>query len=184
MRAATVVEVWALEGKVFKNIIIKQTIKRRNIELSFLDKVDLFVNLEKYEKLKLIDGLELKKFPKGDFIFKEGEQGEYFYIIEEGEVECLKDPRNIVATPTAAPVLSSELGASIPEFIVVRELKAGEHFGELALLNDTKRSLSVRVKSGECKVLCLGSDAFKRILGDINRYLRKNYDGEFDNKFA
>lgn len=73
VRAATPVEVWALEGKVFKNIIIKQTIRRRNIELSFLDKVDLFMNLEKYEKMKLIDGLELQKFQKGDFIFKEGE---------------------------------------------------------------------------------------------------------------
>lgn len=47
---------------MFKNIIIKSTIKRRNIELSFLDKVDLFANLEKYEKLKLIDGLETKRF--------------------------------------------------------------------------------------------------------------------------
>lgn len=31
---------------------------RRNIELSFLDKVDLFKGINKYEKLKLIDGLE------------------------------------------------------------------------------------------------------------------------------
>jgi len=32
--------------------------------------------------------------------------------------------------------------------------------------------------------LKLNVDAFNRILGDINNYLRKNYDGEFDRKFA
>ena len=152
-----------------------------------MDKVDLFANLEKYEKMKLIDGLELKKFSKGDFIFKEGEQGEYFYIIEEGEVECLKDPKNAVSSPTANGTANTEQvinAMAQQEFIVVRELKSGDHFGEIALLNDSKRSLSIRVKSSECKVLCLGSDAFKRILGDINKYLRKNYDGEFDNRFA
>ena len=33
-------------------------------------------------------------------------------------------------------------------------------------------------------MLKLNTDAFNRILGDINIYLRKNYDGEFDRKFA
>jgi CRP-like cAMP-binding protein len=35
-------DTWVLEGRVFKNIIIKSTISRRNIELSFLDRVPLF----------------------------------------------------------------------------------------------------------------------------------------------
>ncbi|CDW80229.1 camp-dependent protein kinase regulatory subunit [Stylonychia lemnae] len=167
IRAAVDCNVWVLEGKVFKNIIIKSTIKRRNIELSFLDKVDLFAKLERYEKLKLIDGLEPKKYYQTDFIFEEGEDGDYFYIIEDGEVECLKNSQ-------CEPL----------EYINVRNLKSGEHFGELALINNQKRSLSVRVISVECKVLRLNTDAFNRILGDINIQLRKNYDGEFDRKFS
>lgn len=39
VKAAEQCDVWVLEGTVFKNIIIKATIQRRNIELSFLDKV-------------------------------------------------------------------------------------------------------------------------------------------------
>ena len=31
-------------------------------------------------------------------------------------------------------------------FDVIRELGPGEHFGEIALIKDTKRSLSVRVR--------------------------------------
>lgn len=126
----------------------------------------MFKNLDRYEKLKLIDGLEPKKYNKGEYIVKEGDEGEYFYIIEEGEVECLKtpkDPKN--------------------DLIAVRSLGVGEHFGELSLLNDAKRSLSVRVKTNDCKVLCLNRDAFGRILGDINKYLKRDYNGEFDSKF-
>lgn len=69
VRAATECYAWVLDGKIFKNIIIKQSLRRRNIELSFLDKVDLFKGIERYEKLKLIDGLEPKTFNQGHFIF-------------------------------------------------------------------------------------------------------------------
>lgn len=37
-------ETWVLEGRVFKHIIIKATINRRNIELGFLDWVSIFSN--------------------------------------------------------------------------------------------------------------------------------------------
>lgn len=85
-------DVWLLEGSIFKKIVLSAVRQRRNIELSFLDKVDIFKYIDKYEKLKLVDGLTLFKFSEKDFIVKEGEEGEYFYIIEEGVVECLKDP--------------------------------------------------------------------------------------------
>ena len=64
----------------------------------------------------------------------------------------------------------------------MRDLKSGEHFGELALINNEKRSLSVRVKSPECKLLKLHKDTFIRILGSIEENLMKDYGGEFDNK--
>lgn len=100
-------------------------------------------------------------------VFNQGDDGDYFYIVEDGEVECLK----VLEDQTQDP-------------IAVRSLVSGDHFGELALLNDVKRSLSIRVKSQECKVLCLNREAFKRILGDINKYLKKDYNGEFDTKYT
>jgi len=33
--------------------------------------------------MKLIDGLEVKYFAKGQAVIKEGEEGNYFYIIED-----------------------------------------------------------------------------------------------------
>jgi CRP-like cAMP-binding protein len=105
---------WELDGTVFKNIIVNTVIKRRNIEVGYLDKVDLFAKVDKYDKLKLIDGLETVFFEKDLNIITEGDDGDYFYIIEEGDVECYKKDDK---TETS-----------------VRMLKSGDHFGEIALI--------------------------------------------------
>jgi len=63
-------------------------------------------------------------------------------------------------------------------FVKVRTLIAGEHFGELALINNEKRSLSVRAKT-KCLLLKLDREAFTRILGSIEKNLAKDYDNEF-----
>jgi CRP-like cAMP-binding protein len=41
VKSAEYCETWVLEGRIFKNIIIKSALERRNIELSFLEKVNL-----------------------------------------------------------------------------------------------------------------------------------------------
>ena len=65
----------------------------------------------------------------------------------------------------------------------MRYLEVGSHFGELSLINDEKRSLSVRVKSPQCKILALNRDSFDRILGNIHKHLKKDYNGEFDKQY-
>lgn len=53
------VDCWVLTADVFKHIIAQNTIRRRDLNLSYLNQVDLFRNLETYEKMKLIDGLKI-----------------------------------------------------------------------------------------------------------------------------
>ena len=113
-----------LNGDVFKAIIAVGAIKRRNISLQYLNKVELFANLEQYDKLKLIDGLKVINVDEGEYIFHEGDHGDHFYIIEEGEVQCVKE------------------GSGKPE--IVRVLSESMHFGEIALINNVKRTLSVQ----------------------------------------
>ena len=117
------------------------------------------------QKLKLLDGLKIDTFRIGEFIIKEGTPGDEFYIIESGEVDCLK--------------LTNYNGKR--GFVLVRTLISGDHFGELALIRDETRSLSVRAKT-ECKLLMLDRETFKRILGSIEDKLRKDYDKEFEKK--
>jgi len=87
---------------------------------------------------------------KGEFIIKEGNPGDEFYIIESGEVDCLK-----------LYTVNGKRG-----FVLVRTLTSGDHFGELALITNEKRSLSVRAKT-DCKVLMLDRETFARIMGSI-----------------
>lgn len=44
--------------------------------------------MEQYEKLKLIDGLKVVNVDKDEYVFHQGDKGENFYIIEEGQIEC------------------------------------------------------------------------------------------------
>lgn len=53
---------WVLTADVFKHIIAQNTIRRRDLNLSYLNQVDLFRNVETYEKMKLIDGLKILTF--------------------------------------------------------------------------------------------------------------------------
>jgi cAMP-dependent protein kinase regulator len=55
--AITECETWVLTGECFKYIIAQNSIRRRNISLDFLNKVEMLKELEQYEKVKLIDGL-------------------------------------------------------------------------------------------------------------------------------
>lgn len=81
-------ECWVLSGDVFKQIVAFNSIRRRNISLEYLDKVELFQGLERYSKLKLIDGLKVVNMIGGEFVFHQGDTGDHFFIIEEGQVEC------------------------------------------------------------------------------------------------
>lgn len=165
VQAAEVCETYALDGQIFKGLVIKSSINRRAQKAAFLNQIKLFDSLDKFQKLKLIDGLQSINYFKGEAIIREGDEGEEFYIIESGSCDCLKLHEN-----------KGRKG-----FVVVRTLTAGEHFGEIALIRHEPRSLTVRAKE-DCKLLKLDKETFTRILGTIEKHLKLDYGKEFDNK--
>lgn len=168
IEAVDTCETYTLDGSVFKTMIIKSSIQRRANRAGFLDQVKLFSSLDKFQKLKLIDGLQSITFFKGEAIFREGDQGEEFYIIEKGSVECLK---------------LHETKDKRKGFILVRSLNQGDHFGEIALIKNEPRSLTIRAKE-DVKLLRLDKETFTRILGTIENYLMMDYDAKFDQQMA
>jgi cAMP-dependent protein kinase regulator len=46
--------------------------------------------MDPYERSKIADALAEAKFKKGDYVIKEGEIGDKFYIIIEGEAVATK----------------------------------------------------------------------------------------------
>lgn len=155
-RAATVMSaeagctLWALDRITFRRILMDSTFQRRRLYESFLEEVEILSTLTKYERSKIADALDTKKFPAGTTIIKEGDAGEAFYLLESGEAEAFKD------------------GVDGP----VKHYKKGDYFGELALLNDAPRAASV-VSKTEVKVATLGKDGFQRLLGPVESIMRR-----------
>ena len=164
-RAATVVStekestLWALDRVTFRRILMDSAFQRRRMYESFLEEVPLFANLSLYERSKIADALDTKKYSPGETIIEEGAIGEHFFLLESGEAEVYK----------------KESGDK-----VLKEYKKGDYFGELALLNDAPRAASVVAKKegGEVKVAYLGKQGFQRLLGPVEDLMRRNnYSG-------
>ncbi|KAM0429316.1 hypothetical protein ACHAPT_006531 [Fusarium lateritium] len=160
-RAATVISaepgctLWALDRVTFRRILMESTFARRRMYESFLEEVPLLVSLTPYERSKIADALETKKFAAGEIIINEGDPGHSFYLLENGEADAYK------GTPENK----------------VRHYNKGDFFGELALLNDAPRAASI-VAASEVKVASLGKNAFQRLLGPVEGILRRTkYEG-------
>lgn len=76
------VETYVLDGKIFKTIIVKSSIDKRSVQNSMLNKIKLFDPLDQQQKNRLAEGLKEVYLKDNDFVFKEGEEGESFYVIE------------------------------------------------------------------------------------------------------
>ena len=85
-------------------------------------------------------GVRREYFEPGQIVFREGDRGDWLYIVTEGEVEVLKND----GAGTAAPL---------------RRLGPGECFGEIALVSDRPRSATVRAVCAT-NVLAVDREAF------------------------
>jgi len=91
---------------------------------------------------KLGSVLEQKKYNDGDIIIKQGEIGNGFYIVQKG----------------TAKVTKSEPGK---DDVVLGQLKAGDYFGEIALLDNQARGATVTAV-GECICYYLRRSQFQQ----------------------
>jgi NADH dehydrogenase len=92
-------------------------------------------------------GVRREYFEPGQVIFREGDRGDWLYVVTEGEVEVLK----AVPGRGAAPV---------------RRLAKGDCFGEIALVSDMPRSATVRAVSST-NVLAVDRDAFQALFASL-----------------
>ncbi|MHB1341942.1 MAG: Crp/Fnr family transcriptional regulator [Coriobacteriia bacterium] len=90
-------------------------------------------------------GGSVKRYSDGDVIFREGDAGEYLYLVVSGAVRIKKEG-TLVAT-------------------VVAELGPGEMFGESAIIEQRPRSASA-LSVGETELACYDREAFLSALQD------------------
>ncbi|KAH0587312.1 hypothetical protein H2248_006114 [Termitomyces sp. 'cryptogamus'] len=175
-RAATVLSVepstlWSLDRITFRTIILKAAHRRRTMYEHFLSTVALLASLDAPERSKIADALVSRTYQDGEAVVRQGEMGETFFFVEEGEAVVTKLQQN-------------EQGHV--QDIVVGHLVKGDYFGELSLLHRAPRAATVSAiqrPAGSIKprlkVAALDAPAFTRLLGPLReimeRKAEKNY---------
>merc|ERR1711970_1589293 len=161
-RAATVTSVdggtlWALDRQTYTRIIVRANAKKRRTYEQFIETVHLLKTLEEFERQKIADAMEPKKFEDGDMIIEQGDtKTDYFYFVMDGEVRF---------------TIRDEAG----EEQEIKRDSSGSYFGELALITDKPRAATVyAVGPTTCGVLDI--QAFERLLGPCKELLERNID--------
>merc|ERR1711964_351272 len=150
-RAASVVSkeaccLWKLDRDTFSHIVKDAAQKKREAYEAFLGKMVLLEGMDAYERSQVADALQVEKRGANETIIKEGEKGDTFYILERGEAKAMKDGKEVM------------------------RYKAGDFFGELALVNSDERKATV-ITTTDAQLLTLGRKAFKRMLGGVEAIL-------------
>lgn len=125
-----------------------------------LSNVPLLKPLSQKQHLMLCKAFRVEEYTEGDAIVREGEDGDTFYIIERGECEVVRGSKTGVST---SAVESTHV-----------YLKAGDYFGERALMQNEPRAASVIVHSPQVTVLCLGRLEFEALLGSLKDELNRH----------
>lgn len=120
-----------------------QTATDRVVEL--LGRVPLFQGLPRSDLERIAELVKPREIRAGEFLFREGDAGDKFYVVFHGSVEILKE---------------RPLGDH--ERLAVK--RPGEAFGEMALLTDAPRSASVRAVE-DTQFLSVSRSEFDELLG-------------------
>lgn len=155
IRAKTNCVLWAIDRDSYRRILMGSTIRKRKAYESFLGKVKIMETLDKWERLSVADALEPSNFKKGDVIIKQGDDGDDFFLIIEGECVVTKEGNG--------------------EIIVVNNLKAADYFGEIALLQGDKRHATITATT-DVRCAKLDRKRFERVLGPCSELLKRNMD--------
>ncbi len=94
---------------------------------NLLAQIQLFQGLADEDREALAGRLAEKSFRAGDIVFSQGDVGSSMYVVQSGAVQVYLPSADKNAPP-----------------VVLKDLRTGEYFGELALFDDKPRSASVR----------------------------------------
>lgn len=145
--------VWVLERDTFRQYVreVHET-ESGQLEL-FLNSVPILASLSRDEKLTLLDAFEEKSFRPGDTVVRQGDPGDLFYVIKEGEASVYQE---------------SEAGARKR----VNQLFKADFFGEGALLSDEPRGATVEA-TAPLTCLTLDRATFTAVLGPLQQLMSR-----------
>ena len=155
-----------LETSEFIRILSKIPSTRTNTEIQGVDDylrlLPEFQTKPDYIISHLCLSLYITIYNVGDSIFRQGDPGNKWYVIFEGSVKI-----------TVTKPGWSFLDPTSPQNYIAT-LKAGEKFGDHALLNDLNRSASAWADAQPTVLLTLDKNDFLRLIGQAHQIEQKN----------
>ncbi|KAM4636554.1 cGMP-dependent protein kinase 2-like [Discoglossus pictus] len=158
VKAVTDSKIWVLDRQVFQSIMMSSAQAQHQEYFSFLRSVSLLKDLPEEKLSKIVDCLEVDFYDKGDYIIREGEEGNTFFIIAKGKV-C---------------VTQAVEGSQEPQEI--KTLGIGDYFGEKALISEDVRSANIIAEEDDTQCLVIDRDTFNQMVGtyqELQSYLRE-----------
>jgi len=112
---------------------------------NLLSNIPFFSDLPDSELDQLQKSLKVKNLQPNEILFKEGQQGEHFYVVMEGELQIL-------------------LGEGTKEEMLLNSIRPGEYLGEMSLvIPGGERSATARARD-ESMLLAISRDEFNALL--------------------
>eukprot|EP00736_Rhodelphis_marinus_P001778 Rmarinus@m.16726 len=152
--AVSICEVWSLSASVLHKLRVRWEGTRFQRVLTFLQQVELFRHLSYQQVGVVARALSTKEVAAGEVVIRQGDDGDTFYMIESGRVECKKE----------------DAGGHNRHLCY---LGAGDYFGERALLGEPRRTATV-VASEATVCYVLPKNDFDMLLGSLRSVLSLN----------
>ncbi|KAE8890035.1 hypothetical protein PF003_g25985 [Phytophthora fragariae] len=162
VRAATNSILWTLDRDEFRMMQARSSSDSLVKRAKWLRQVEILASLSERQLALLAGVLKASTFSDNEMIIKQGDVGDTFYIVEEGNVSCqMEGPRGFK---------NSDGHHDRTELAI---LGPGDYFGEMALLSDMPRNASIYAQ-GCVKCLSLGRQDFDSMLGPLTDVLDRN----------
>lgn len=121
---------------------------RRNEKVDLIKRAPLFADCSRSELEQIAQLADEIDLAEGKELTRVGEPGHEFFVLLEGEADVTKDGQSI------------------------NTLRAGDFFGEIALVEDTPRTATVTATT-PVRMLVITDRAFKRLLDEQHELQRK-----------
>lgn len=139
---------YTLDSATFNSVL--GNLKDAEVEsvgISILKKVKLLSGLSEKQLMVISKHLEKREYFDDEIIISQGEEGDRFYMISEGNVKVLVNHAEVAKLPP------------------------GSYFGEMALMNNDRRNATV-VSIGDTVCLTLHRVQFVKLLGPLYEVLK------------
>jgi putative ABC transport system ATP-binding protein len=130
-----------VDGRIMSDVVLHDALRI----CEFLRPIDLFKALTPQQLSDVAEHVKKRHFAAGDTVIREGEPGEEFFVISDGEVEVIRADHEVA------------------------RLGPGDFFGEVALISGEPRNATV-VAEGEVDTYVLGKTDFETALASSRSF--------------